>query len=201
MGGAMDPRRPIDDLDRVGVEIANLQRQIDDLASPGGTRYAGTVAHAASLKTYASAGANINVNPVPNDNTVRYVQVAGASIVIPSVPTGELVITASLGECEIRPDGGLMVGYITYQVKDANNVTVAAPFGTNNGRISFPTRIGVSITTGECYHPVDTVAHPGPYTVYLFVGHWASSAGGLAGIVDFRDPALVVKVIGEGRSL
>lgn len=184
------------------VDILDDQEErLRILEAPGGTQSAGTVGFLAGLVTSGAAGSAISINPIPNDNVVRYVATSTELLNV-AIPTGKCLITASVGEASMAPGGSFVEGFVSYQILDANGATVdgASP-GSNNGRFYTSSRLGVSISSGPQKHTINPVTNPGPYKITLFIGHWAAPANTTTCSGTFNDPSLVVQVIGEGVAL
>lgn len=179
--------------------LDGVEERLRTLEAPGGTQRAGSVAHAASLRTYAAVGADINFASVPNDNVIHY-QYPGIEVTA-HIPTGECLITASFGEARMRPDGSYVVGYVGFFVEDATGADVPPPVGFASGKSYTNVQNGLSISTGPQRQEVDLSTFVQPFRIQLWAAAWASTLNGTGASATFFDPSLVVQVIGAGRSV
>lgn len=211
-----DPTPHREGLEGILDAIADLRRQVNDLSSPSGTqrgqtsdRIAGAVAYLNSLRTYGSVGAgSATLSNIPADGTTRWYSIGPGAADGPNshfvgpieVPTGKLLVTASVGEASITPNNnGFMIAYVSFRVLDADGVTVMG-IGAKSGRLYFNARIGTGMTTGPQVVDCDPSRYRAPFRATLYVGIWGQNTGQGAQTVTcaFNTPALRVEVIGDG---
>lgn len=180
-----------DELDAIGDRLRTLE-------GPDGGQAAGVLAYLAGLRTYGGTAPSFNSGSVPNDAVTRWFDSTIAITL--DVPTKKLLVTASVGEASVDPDGSFVIGRVSYEIRDSSGAVLSGcAVGTNSGKIYTAERMGLSISTGPQRHEiVDPIANPGPYTVSLFGGMWVAAANAGPCSTQYNDPSLVVQVIGEG---
>lgn len=184
--------------------LRKLEEDVADLKNPSGTQRAGTsgelaatVAYLASLRLYASSGGATSMtrSAEPNDQTVRWYYPTPQHAITLDAPTGRLLVEASCGECSISPNGGFVLGYVSFRIEDANAKVVWSQSTTYSGRFYSGSRLGVGISTGRVAVPINLANFVGPFTVRLALGTWASTTNVGAVGLTFNNPALNVEVI------
>ncbi len=188
--------------------LSKVERDIARLGTPSGTQRMltsdttqATVAYLASLKSYASTGVgSVQLTNQPGDGVVRWFQVGAAPnnhVIGPiDVPTGRLLITASVGEASMAPvPTEFMIAYISFRVNNANGDIVVAT-NSYSGRAYFNQRIGLGLTTGPVGITVDPLE--GPFTITPVIGIWGQVGSGGTNSCTYNNPSLRVEIIGSG---
>lgn len=206
-----DPRPPsAGDLGLLLDEIDDLRRRVSSLESPSGTqrgltadKTTATLAYLAGLQSYGSVGtASATLSAQPADGTVRWFTTAVAPnnhVIGPVyVPTGRMLVTASVGEASMTPADGFMIAYVSFRVNDAAGKAVVAT-GARTGRLYFNQRIGQGISTGPSLVNIDSAQFAGPFTITPLIGIWGQNTGsGQAVSCVYNNPSLRVEIIGDG---
>lgn len=191
---------------RLAETLKQQSKSIQDAQRPTGTEKNQTLAQLAksidylsSLKYYARNGGNWNTGTIPNDQTNRWDDGSVVEIANVDVPWNKMLVTASVGEASVAPaTDGYVIAFVSFWVLDVNG-DVAVDFRAYYaGRFYTKERAGISISTGPRLVTVDPLAHPGPYTVRLQFGHWASIVGTGSPSIQFNSPSLTVQIIGDG---
>lgn len=188
--------------------LDDFETRLEGVERPSGSQRAGTtdsvertVAYLASLITVADNGAApLSTGTVANDNVVHWFATSPDTTVTLDCPTGKLLVTASCGEASITPGGDFVVAYVSYSVRDANNVVIpGAGLGAKDGRRYTSIREGIGLTTNQQLVIIpDPVAYPGPYKVRAFYGMWVGPSNTTPASCLFQSQSLVVQVIGDG---
>lgn len=191
-------------------EIDDLRRRVRALEAPSGTqreqtadKTTATLNYLAGLQTYGSTGVTFaTLSNQPADGTVRWFLLATAPnnhVIGPiNVPTGRLLVTASMGEASITPADGFMIAYVSFRVNDVDGKTIVAT-GARTGRLYFNQRIGQGISTGPQLVTIDPVLYKGPFTVTPLIGIWGQNTGsGQTISCVYNTPSLNVEIIGDG---
>lgn len=193
-------------VDRVGGANQRLGR----LERPGGTQRSGTtstvedtVAYLQSLQAYGSSGASsTTLSAQAADGVVRWFFVSSTvsqrHIIGPiEVPTGRMLVTASLGEASMTPADGFMIAYVSFNVQDADGKVLVGN-GARTGRLYFNQRIGAGLTTGPSQVIIPSTAR-GPFTITPVVGIWGQNTGsGQTITCVYNNPSLRVEIVGSG---
>lgn len=194
------------DESRLAETLQVQARSIRDVQRATGTekdqtvlRLSRAVDYLASLRSYAVNGGNWNTGTIPNDQTTRWDDGPVVQVANIDVPWRKMLVTSSVGEASVDPaSGGTIIAYISFWVLDAKG-GVAVDFRSYYaGRRFSLTRDGLSISTGPRLVTVDPTTHPGPYTVRMQFGSWASIIGTGDPSIQFNSPSLTVQIIGNG---
>lgn len=192
--------------ERLPETLKGLQKSVDDAQRATGTeknqtldRLTKAVEYLSSLRAFSANGASWNTGTIPNDQVVRWDDGTVVQITDVDAPWRKMLVTASVGEASVSPpSGGFVIAYISFWVLDASGNVAVDYRSYYAGRLYSGTRLGLSISTGQRLVTVDPTVHPGPYTVRLQFGHWASTTGTGAASIQFNSPSLNVQIIGDG---
>lgn len=157
------------------------------------------VDYLSSLQLYSRNGGNWNTGTIPNDQVSRWDDGSGVEIANIAVPHNKMQVTASVGEASVSPAaGGYVIAYISFWVLDVNGAVTGDNRSYFAGRFYTGQRAGISISTGPRLVTVNPATNPGPYTVRVQFGHWATTAGTGDPWIQFNSPSLNVQIIGDG---
>ena len=191
---------------RLAETLKQQDKSIQDAQRPTGTEKNQTLAQLAksidylsSLQYYARNGGNWNTGTIPNDQTTRWDDGSVVEIANIDVPWKKMLVTASVGEASVAPaSGGYVIAFVSFWVLDVTG-GVAVDFRSYYaGRFYTNERAGISISTGPRLVTVNPDVNPGPYTVRVQFGHWATTAGTGDPWIQFNSPSLNVQIIGDG---
>lgn len=191
---------------RLSEALKALDKANREANRPTGTEKARTleglsraVDYLASLRVYATNGGGWNTGTIPNDQVLRWDDGSTVEIANIDVPWRKMLVTASVGEASVAPaTDGYIEAFVSFWVLDANG-DVAVDFRSYYaGRFYTKERAGISISTGPRLVTVNPDVNPGPYTVRLQFGHWASIVGTGSPSIQFNSPSLTVQIIGDG---
>ena len=191
---------------RLAETLKQQDKSIQDAQRPTGTEKNQTLAQLAksidylsSLQYYARNGDNWNTGTIPNDQTTRWDDGPGIEIANVDARWKKMLVTASVGEASVAPaTDGYVIAYVSFWVLDANGDVAVDYRSYYAGRFYSKERAGISISTGPRLVTVNPDLNPGPYTVRLQFGHWASIVGTGSPSIQFNSPSLVVQIIGDG---
>lgn len=204
-----DPTPPRPGYGALADRITKVERDVARLGTPSGTQRMltsdttqATVDYLASLKSYGSTGVgSASLTNQPTDGVIRWFQVSAGppnnhAIGPIDVPTGRLLVQASVGEASMSPVAGeFMIAYISFRVNNSDGDIVVA-VNTFSGRAYFNQRIGLGITTGPIGITVDPL--DGPFTITPLIGIWGQVGSGGTNSCTYNNPSLRVEIIGSG---
>lgn len=205
-----DPRPPRPGVDGLADRIRDLEREVERLRSPSGTQLGGTtgqteaaIAYLNGLRSYGSTGVTfVTLTNVDADGVIKWyalsADLAQRHAIGPiEVPTGRLIVQASMGEASMTPADGFMIAYISFRVNDADGKQIVG-IGTHTGRAYFNQRIGIGITTGPVGVTIPA-SFRGPFTITPVVGIWGQNTGsGQKVSCTYNTPSLRAEIIGNG---
>jgi hypothetical protein len=193
---------------RLGETLKSLDKSVRDVQRPTGTekdqtvqRLITAVDYMSSLRTYSATGNFWSTGTIPRDQTVRWDDGTMVQIGPIDIPWGKAVVTASAGEASVSPGtDATIIALISFRVFDALGVQIGSDTNVQAiaGRLYSLERMGLSISTGPRIVVINPAIHPGPYTVRLQFGNWASITGTGDPSITFNAPTLHVQIIGDG---
>jgi hypothetical protein len=87
---------------------------------------------------------------------------------------------------------------VSFWVLDANGDATVDNRAYYAGRLYSLARLGLSISTGPRLVTISPSLNPGPYTVRMQFGYWASTTGTTDASIQFNSPSLTVQIVGDG---
>lgn len=172
--------------------IADLERQMRELAPSIADSFGSTVAHLRSLVTVGEGRPSLSTGTVPGDSTRRWFDTSSPASVTVNAPTGRVLITVACGEASLNPGNSTAIAYASFQISGPT-IGTWWPVGTSTARLFLTSRTGHMGVPLSISLPVD-VQNWEPVTVTAKFGLWSSSATSLASC-EFANPYINVQVI------
>jgi hypothetical protein len=196
-----DEKRLPETLKALGKSVQDAQRATGTEKNQTLVRLSKAVDYMTTLRTYSATGNFWSTGTIPRDQTVRWDDGTMVEIGPIDIPWNKAVVTASAGEASVSPGtDAAIIALISFRVFDAFGAQIGSDTNVQAiaGRLYSLGRMGLSISSGPRIVVIDPVIHPGPYTVRLQFGHWASITGTGDPSITFNAPTLHVQIIGDG---